>query len=93
MLEHMYKLTKKECKMFRIPNFYQEQVSFQSAWKTMSNFGGGDCLAGMEELNLLWEQHCATGDCDNDFFDNWLYEVNAFNAVCENMGPIFAEAE
>ena len=79
--------------MFRIPNFYQEEVEFSQAWKTMSRHGRGDCLEGMKSMDRIWAEHCATPDADDgDFFSNWCYEVNAYNVVYEGMGQLFGEA-
>ena len=76
--------------MFRIPSFYQETVDFTSAWNTITNFGRGDALEGMNAMNRVWEEHCASGNDDDDFYDNYEYEANAYNAVFENMGKLFA---
>ena len=75
--------------MFRIPSFYQENVTFDSAWNTIKNFGRGDALEGMEAMNRVWEEHCASEDFDDDFFDKYGYEANAFNVVFKNMKPLF----
>ena len=49
----------------------------------------------MEDMNDLWMRH-ATGNSpyadDEEFFDNWYYECNAYNVVWENMAPLFVEA-
>jgi len=76
--------------MFRIPSFYQETVDFKTAWNTITNFGRGDALEGMNAMNRVWEEHCASGEEDDTFFDNYEYEVNAYNAVFTNMGKLFA---
>ena len=79
--------------MFRIPNFYQETPTFQEAWNTMTRHGRGDCLEGMQSMNRIWEEHCASdAECDGEFFENWMYEVNAYNVVYEGMGQLFGEA-
>ena len=78
--------------MFRIPSFYQETVDFKTAWNTITNFGRGDALEGMNAMNRVWEEHCASGEEDDTFFDNYEYEVNAYNAVFTNMGKLFGEA-
>lgn len=78
--------------MFRIPSFYQETVDFTSAWNTIKNFGRGDALEGMNAMNRVWEEHCASGNEDDEFFENYEYEVNAYNAVFTNMGKLFGEA-
>lgn len=77
--------------MFRIPNFCQHEVSFQEGWNTMKRHGRGDTLEGMEAMDRCWAEHCATPDAsDPDWFDNYQYEVNAYNAVFSNMEPLFA---
>ena len=76
--------------MFRIPSFYQENVTFDNAWKTITNFGRGDALEGMEAMNRIWEEHCASDNDDDTFFDNYLYEANAYNVVFKNMKPLFS---
>ncbi len=78
--------------MFRIPSFYKETVDFKTAWNTITNFGRGDALEGMNAMNRVWEEHCASGNEDDDFFDNWLYEVNAYNVVFSGMNKLFAPA-
>jgi hypothetical protein len=80
--------------MFRIPSFYQETVDFKTAWNTITNFGRGDALEGMNAMNRVWEEHCASGsdrfEEDDDFYEWYEAEVNAYNVVFENMGKLFA---
>ena len=76
--------------MFRIPSFYKETVDFTSAWNTITNFGRGDALEGMNAMNRVWEEHCASGEEDDTFFDNYEYEANAYNVVFAKMQPLFA---
>jgi len=76
--------------MFRIPSFYQDTVDFNTAWNAITNFGRGDALEGMEAMNRVWEEHCASDNYDDDFYDNYGYEANAYNVVFENMGKLFA---
>ena len=76
--------------MFRIPSFYQENVTFDNAWKTITNFGRGDALEGMEAMNSIWEEHCASDNDDDTIFDNYVYEDNAYNVVFKNMKPLFS---
>ena len=78
--------------MFRIPSFYKETVDFTTAWNTITNFGRGDALEGMNAMQRVWEEHCASGDEDDTFWDNYEYEANAYNVVFENMGKLFGEA-
>jgi hypothetical protein len=76
--------------MFRIPSFYKDTVDFKTAWNTITNFGRGDTLEGMNAMNRVWEEHCASGEEDDTFFENYEYEVNAYNAVFSNMNKLFA---
>ena len=76
--------------MFRIPSFYKETVDFKTAWNTITNFGRGDAFEGMNAMNRVWEEHCASGDEDDTFYATYEYEVNAYNVVFENMGKLFA---
>jgi len=76
--------------MFRIPSFYVEEVTFENACRTMKNLGNGDMLEGMNKMHDAWEEHCKSDvDDDDEFFDHWVYEVNAFNKVFSDMKPLF----
>ena len=90
--------------MFRIPSFYVDVPKWDDAVTTIKGRANGDLLAGMEQMNKIWKQHCDSqnayykgetdemiyGD-DDDFFDHWSYEVNAYNVVFEGMSKLFAE--
>ena len=85
--------------MFRIPSFYKETVDFKTAWNTITNFGRGDALEGMNAMQRVWDEHCASYNCDHahfpddsDFYEYYEAEVNAYNVVFENMGKLFGEA-
>lgn len=79
--------------MFRIPSFYQmseSEMPFPEAWQIIERRGRGDCLEGMESMNRLWSDYIASDDQDDDeFFSNWVYEVNAYNVVYEGMSKLF----
>jgi len=80
--------------MFRIPNYFQMNMTWDDAVRTIKGRGNGDLLAGMEEMNKIWDEHCAAYvEDDSDFYENWIYEVNAFNIVFEGMGKLFGEAK
>jgi len=65
---------------FRIPNFYKMEMTFEEAKNVLDN--GNGLLDGMERISKMWEQHCNKTDAeDDDFYDTWIYEVNAFNKV------------
>ena len=82
--------------MFRIPSFYQTEVDFTQAWKTIGSFGNGDTLEGMLTMQRVWDEHASGKDNtfgdDEDFYEWYEAEVNAYNVVFENMGQLFGEA-
>ena len=80
--------------MFRIPSFNQMEMSWDEAVATIQGRGqDGTLISGMEEMNRIWNDHCEEGlDTDYDFFDNWVYEVNAYNVVFSGMSQLFGES-
>ena len=79
--------------MFRIPNFNQiPEMTFEEAEKISKRLGvkSQTMLDGLEFMDDLWEEHCFNEDDDDEFYDNWIYEVNAFNVVFKKMQPLFA---
>ena len=79
--------------MFRIPSFNQMNMTWDEAVATIQGRGNGNLLAGMEEMNRIWNDHCEEGlDTDDDFFDNWVYEANAYNVVFNGMSQLFGES-
>ena len=81
--------------MFRIPSFHQIEMPYEQAVGLISARANGNLLQGLEDMNDLWMRH-ATGNSpyadDDEFFENWYYECNAYNVVWENMAPLFVEA-
>jgi hypothetical protein len=78
--------------MFRIPNFYENAVSFDEGVIAMKNHGRGDLLEGLQAMDRCWEEHCSGSprfEDDDDFFEYYEYEVNAYNVVFENMSKLF----
>lgn len=78
--------------MFRIPDFYKmPEMTFEAAKHVFA----GDLLKGMEQIQEHWDRY-ATGNADDmyedddDFFDTWQYEVNAYNVVYSTMKPLFS---
>lgn len=53
-------------------------------------------LEGMKHIEGMWDCY-ATGQMDelyaddSEFYDVWIYEVNAYNVVYEAMKPLFEE--
>ena len=76
--------------MFRIPSFNQMEMTWEEAITIIKGRGAGNILQGMEEMNRIWEDHCKMClDTDDDFFDNWVYEVNAYNVVFAGFNKLF----
>ena len=75
-------------------------MSFDEAVKLMERLApintDKDLLAGMQWLSDEWDAY-ANGDqdddfdCDSDWYDHWIYEVNAYNVVFKEMSKLFAE--
>ena len=84
--------------MFMIPDFYVDTPSFEDAVRTVKYQGNGDLLGGMEAIQARWDEY-ASGKMDmvyrddDDFYEHWIYEVNAFNVVFETMGALLAPKE
>ena len=83
--------------MFRIPNFYQFEMSTKEAAQVMTHYGRGDMLEGMMAMDRAWEEHCASYDSDNarfesdsDFYEFYEAEVNAYNVIYEGMSQLVA---
>lgn len=77
--------------MFRIPDFYKmpEMTVEQAKWVFQ-----GELLRGMEALDNHWKRYCrgelnGVYEDDDDFFDTWQTEVNAYNIVYTQMAPLF----
>lgn len=78
--------------MFRIPDFFQVEMSFDEATNTISRLTQGGLLEGLEYMNQKWDEHCKADDADDDdFWGMWCYECSAFNIVFNKMSPLFAE--
>ena len=43
--------------MFRIPNYFQMNMTWDDAVRTIKGRGDGDLLKGMEAMNRVWERH------------------------------------
>jgi|TARA_B110000495_G_C22916520_1_gene535403 hypothetical protein len=80
--------------MFRVPSFYEDTPTFKDAADTMKFRGNGDMLEGMESMNRLWLEHCSNpeNEDDDEFYENWSYEVNAYNVVFSGMNKLFGVA-
>ena len=83
--------------MFRIPSVYEFDTTFEDAKTTITRYGRGDLIEGMEAMNRVWDEHCASYminnarfNDDSDFYEFYEAEVNAYNKVFETMQPLFA---
>ena len=81
--------------MFRIPTHnLMPEMTFEEAEKIIKRLTiSGVLLDGLEYMDDLWTKHTECGFSDNgddDFYDTWIYEVNANNVVFNKMQPLFA---
>ena len=80
--------------MFRIPNYFQMDMTWDDAVRSIRGRGDGTLIGGIEEMNDYWNPHAAGNspyETDSEFYENWIYEVNAYNIVFEGMGQLFAD--
>jgi hypothetical protein len=80
--------------MFNIPEEYTFDMSFENAAEIIANRSNGDLLKGMQSMNKLWDDYCMTDysqsfDGDDDFYETFENEVNAYNVVFSNMRKLF----
>ena len=76
--------------MFKIPNFHKMEMTFEEAKGVLTI--NNSLIDGMEHVDAMWEKHCADDtiyEDDDDFYEHWVYEVNAYNKVFETMKPLF----
>ena len=80
---------------FRIPSFYQMNMSLEEAVFVL---GKDRVLEAMENLDQQWLRY-TDGEMDalycddDDFFEHWQSEVNAYNVVYNEMKPLFVKGE
>lgn len=72
------------------------ELTLDEATSIVRGRGQGDLLKGMESIRDVWNDYCRNGDdryeYDSDFFDNWHYEINAYNVIYEGMSKLLAPA-
>ena len=76
--------------MFNIPDMYKMNMSFETAEHVMSSQGenGVTIIDAMENVKSKWELHCSGHHFfvdDDEFFEFWRYEANAFNVLYTEM--------
>jgi hypothetical protein len=81
--------------MFRIPRDLEIDVDFDQAVVWLKRLKNDSLLDGMEWLSDEWEAY-ANGDQpeyldDEEWYENWQCEVNAYNVVAESMMHLFKE--
>jgi hypothetical protein len=76
--------------MIYVPSFYRDEVPFDEAADFIAACGGDDLLKGMKKIDALWTNYVNSEDQDDDeFYEDWAYEINCFNSVSENMSKLF----
>ena len=79
--------------MFRIPSYNEMELTFDEAVSIIKSRADGDLLKGMQSMDQLWKDYISSADQDDEqFFDNWQYEVNAYNKVFADMSKLFEVA-
>tara|TARA_B100000424_G_scaffold230003_1_gene191668 strand:- start:13 stop:231 length:219 start_codon:yes stop_codon:yes gene_type:complete len=71
------------------------KMSWDEAVSTIKGRGDdGTLISGMEKMLDLWNEHCQEGlDTDDNFFDHWVYEVNAYNVVFKGMNELLGDGK
>lgn len=78
--------------MFNIPWQYQMNMDLDMAEAVLRG-ANTTVIDTMENVKSKWELHCSGHDFfidDDEFFEFWQYEVNAYNVMYEAMKPLFA---
>ena len=80
--------------MFAIPDMYEMNMSFETAEHVMSSQGenGVTIIDAMHNLIDERNQHCDGADFfadDDEFFEFFQYEANAFNVLYTEMKHLF----
>lgn len=75
--------------MFKISDYYKMDMSWDDAVAFITGCGCGDLLKGLENMNIIWEDVLDDYMTEDDFYDQYIYEVNAFNIVYEGMSKLF----
>ena len=82
--------------MFRIPSFYHMDLDIATAVRIMGESSitkANTLLDKMENMQDKWDRHCmgqSPFEDDDEFFECFRYEVNAYNVIYQEMKPLFA---
>ncbi len=77
--------------MFIIPKMYQMEMDLDTAERVLKGTKT-TVIDMMENVQSKWELHCSGHDFfadDDEFFEFWKYEVNAYNVMYKAMKPLF----
>ena len=78
--------------MITIPKIYQMNMDLDTAERVLRG-AETTVIVMMENVKSKWELHCSGHDFfvdDDEFFEFWEYELNAYNVMYEAMKPLFA---
>ena len=77
--------------MFIIPKMYQMEMDLDTAERVLKG-AKTTVIDMMENVQSKWELHCSGHHFfadDDEFFDHWKYEVNAYNVMYKEVGRLF----
>jgi len=80
--------------MFNIPYMYKMDMDLDTAEAVLRGWSQSTTVIDMmENVKYKWELHCSGHDFfadDDEFFECWQYEANAYNVIYAAMKPLFA---
>jgi hypothetical protein len=79
---------------FDLAPYWTIEMDFDKAAEIIKHRGNGNLLKGMQSMQQLWNDYCMTDlsdmyEDDDEFYDEYEYEMNAYNVVHENMSKLF----
>ena len=77
--------------MFDIPKMYQMDMDLDTAEAVLRG-AKTTVIDTIENVKSKWELHCSGHDFfadDDEFFEFWQYETNAYNVMYAAMKPLF----
>jgi len=80
--------------MFNIPYMYKMDMDLDTAEAVLRGWSQSTTVIDrMENVKYKWELHCSGHDFfadDDEFFECWQYEANAYNVIYAAMKSLFA---
>mgnify|MGYP003631263020 FL=1 len=70
--------------MFNIPQHNEMKMSWEEAESIIMQKGNCNVLSGLTAMQDI----LSNNRDDDDFFDRWCYEVNAYNIVFQGMSEL-----